>query len=221
MGRDGMGRDGMGRNGMGWDGDTRITPSRPAAPAKGRSQFSPGRQARERIRKDSTSAKGASQIPGIMPQSFASVTLQIVFSTKDRMPLLTDVWASRVHAYLATVCRESTGVVYAVGGVEDHVHIATVLPRTLTVADLVEKLKVASSHWIKTLDPGLGGFHWQRGYGAFSTGPTGKQAMIAYVQNQVEHHKGAEGRQGKTFQEEYRSLLRKYECEWDERYVWD
>lgn len=156
-----------------------------------------------------------------MPQSFASVTLQIVFSTKDREPLLTEPWASRMHAYLATVCRESTGLVYAVGGMEDHVHIATVLPRTLCIADLVEKVKVASSHWVKTLDRRFAGFHWQRGYGAFSTGPSGKKAMIAYVQNQVDHHRGGKGKRPKTFQEEYRSLLRKYECEWDERYVWD
>ncbi len=156
-----------------------------------------------------------------MPQSFASVTLQIVFSTKDREPWLRDPWAARVHAYLATVCREATGIVYAVGGVEDHVHIATVLPRTLCIADLVEKVKVASSHWIKTLDPQFAGFHWQRGYGAFSTGPTGKKAMIAYVQDQVEHHRGRGAKPEKTFQDEYRSLLRKYECEWDERYVWD
>jgi hypothetical protein len=73
-----------------------------------------------------------------MPQSFASVTLQIVFSTKDREPVITGPWAPRIHAYLATVCRESTGLVYAVGGVADHVHIATVLPRTLCIADLVE-----------------------------------------------------------------------------------
>jgi putative transposase len=156
-----------------------------------------------------------------MPQSFASVTLQLVFSTKDREPWLTDEWAPRVHAYLATVCRDMTEVVYAVGGIEDHVHIATVLPRTICIADLIEKIKVSSSHWIKTLDSRFAGFHWQRGYGAFSTGPTGKTAMIQYVKNQVEHHRSGSRTKVKTFQEEYRNLLRKYECKWDERYVWD
>ncbi|HWB03053.1 MAG TPA: hypothetical protein VG796_08530 [Verrucomicrobiales bacterium] len=74
---------------------------------------------------------------------------------------------------------------------------------------------------MKTLGRRFAGFHRQRGYGAFSTGPSGKKAMIAYVQNQVEHHSGGKGNRPKTFQEEYRSLLRKYECGWDERYVWD
>ena len=77
-----------------------------------------------------------------MPQSFASIIFQIVFSTKDRMPVLDEEIRPRMHAYLAEVCREATGVAFAVGGVADHVHIATALPRTLTIADLVEKLPI-------------------------------------------------------------------------------
>ena len=150
-----------------------------------------------------------------MPQSFASIIVQIVFSTKDRTPWLDDTIRPKLHAYLATVCREVTGVVYAVGGVADHVHIACVLPRTVTVADIVEKVKVSSSLWIKEIDPKYAGFHWQRGYGTFSVGASGKDALVKYVENQEEHHRT------RTFQDEYRALLTKYGIEWDERYVWD
>ena len=151
-----------------------------------------------------------------MPQSFASIILQIVFSTKDRHPWIDPDIAPRLHAYLATVCREATGVTFAVGGVADHVHIATALPRTLTIADLVENLKVTSSIWLKKADPArYANFYWQRGYGAFSVGASGKDALVAYVQNQAEHHRT------RTFQEEYRALLTKYGLQWDERYVWD
>jgi REP element-mobilizing transposase RayT len=104
---------------------------------------------------------------------------------------------------------------YAVGGVEDHVHCATVLPRTLTIADLVEKLKVSSSAWVKKHLPNGQDFYWQRGYGAFSVGASGKDALMSYVNNQAEHHRTT------TFQEEYRKLLTKYGITWDERYVWD
>jgi putative transposase len=150
-----------------------------------------------------------------MPQSFASIIMQIAFSKKDRMPLLDDAIRPRMHAYLAEVCREATGFAYAVGGVADHVHIATCLPRTLTIADLVEKLKVTSSIWIKDVSPAHCGFHWQRGYGAFSVGASGKDGLVAYVRDQDRHH------QHRTFQEEYRELLTRYGEKWDERYVWD
>jgi REP element-mobilizing transposase RayT len=165
-------------------------------------------------RKKLPSAKGADQIV-LMPQSFASIIIQIVFSTKERSPWLDESIGPRMHAYLAEVCREATGVAFAVGGAADHVHVATALPRTLAVADLVEKLKVTSSIWIKEVSPAHGGFHWQRGYGAFSVGASGKEALIAYVQNQERHHKG------RGFQDEYRELLTLYGEKWDERYVWD
>ena len=151
-----------------------------------------------------------------MPQSFASIIIHLVFSTKDRRAFLDDDIAPRMHAYLATVCREVTGMAYQVGGVADHIHLATALPRTLTVADLVEKLKVTSSTWIKTIDAArYRDFHWQRGYGAFSIGASGKDALVDYIQNQAEHHRT------RTFQDEYRELLERYGLSWDERYVWD
>jgi putative transposase len=150
-----------------------------------------------------------------MPQSFASIIIQIVFSTKDRAPWLDDLIRPRMHAYLAEVCRDATDVMFAVGGVADHVHIATALPRTLTVADLVEKPKVASSMWIKEASSAHAGFYWQRGYGAFSVGASGKDALVEYVLNQEENHRQ------RSFQDEYRGLLTKYGVTWDERYVWD
>lgn len=84
--------------------------------------------------------------------------MHVVFSTKDRRPFLADALAPRMHAYLATVCRDMTGLVHAVGGVADHVHLALPLPRTLTIASLVEKAKTASSAWIKTIDPACAHF---------------------------------------------------------------
>jgi REP element-mobilizing transposase RayT len=120
-----------------------------------------------------------------------------------------------MHAYLAEVCREATGVAFAVGGVADHVHIATALPRTITIADLVEKLKVTSSVWIKEVSSSHSQFYWQRGYGAFSVGASGKDALVAYVQDQERRHRN------RSFQDEYRGLLKRYGETWDERYVWD
>ena len=91
----------------------------------------------------------------------------------------------------------------------------TTLPRTLSQAQFVETIKKASSKWIKALDARYRGFFWQRGYGAFSVSPSQLEAVLQYVEAQQEHHRT------RTFQEEYRELLRRHGVEFDERYIWD
>jgi putative transposase len=100
-----------------------------------------------------------------MPQSLSKVILHIIFSTKDRQPWLDSGVRTRIHAYLATICRDLSVDFAYVGGVSDHVHIVTTLPRTLSQAQLIEQIKKTSSKWIKTVDARCRGFTWQRGYG--------------------------------------------------------
>ena len=120
-----------------------------------------------------------------------------------------------LHAYLATVARNADCECYRVGGTADHVHLAVRFSRTITAAQLVEELKTSSSKWLKTQSPDLAGFSWQRGYGAFSVGPTNLDDLRQYIDNQEEHHCVH------TFQEEYLAFLTKYGIEYEERYVWD
>jgi putative transposase len=150
-----------------------------------------------------------------MPQSLSKVVLHMIFSTKNREPWLDRDVRPRMHAYLATICRDLGGEIVHVGGVADHVHIITTLPRTLSQAQLVETIKKASSKWIKALDTRYRGFFWQRGYGAFSVSPSQLDSVLEYVDNQQGHHRD------RIFQEEYRELLRKHGVDFDERYVWD
>ena len=150
-----------------------------------------------------------------MPQSLSKVILHITFSTKNREPWLDRDVRPRVHAYVATVCRDLGAELVRVGGVADHVHIVTTLPRTVSQAQLVEQIKKASSKWIKALKPQYRGFFWQRGYGAFSVSPSQLKAVLEYVQAQREHHRT------RSFQEEYRKLLRQHGIDFDERYIWD
>ena len=150
-----------------------------------------------------------------MPQSLSKVILHIIFSTKNREPWLESNVRPRVHAYLATICRDLGAELVRVGGVVDHVHIVTTLPRTVSQAQLVEQIKKASSKWIKALDARYRGFFWQRGYGAFSVSPSQLDAVLQYIETQREHHRT------RTFQEEYRELLRRHGVDFNERYVWD
>ena len=80
---------------------------------------------------------------------------------------------------------------------------------------LLEEVKSHSSKWMKTKDEMLKNFYWQDGYGAFSVNPSEIDTVIEYIANQHEHHSK------KTFQDEYRAFLKKYNVEYDERYVWD
>ena len=120
-----------------------------------------------------------------------------------------------MHSYLAILCRDLGGELVRVGGVADHVHIVTTLPRTLSQAQLIEQVKKASSKWIKPLDPRYRCFFWQRGYGAFSVSPSQLDGVLAYIDTQQEHHRT------RTFQEEYRELLRRHGVDFDECHVWN
>ena len=105
-----------------------------------------------------------------------------------------------MHAYLATICREAGAELVHVCGVTDHVHLVTTLPRTLSQAEI---------------DPRYRGFFWQRGYGAFSVSPSQLEAVLQYIETEPDHHRT------RTFQEEYRELLRRHGIDFDERHVWD
>lgn len=150
-----------------------------------------------------------------MPQSLSYLLTHIIFSTKDRAPFLDATVRPALHAYLATVARNVDCECFRVGGVADHVHLAVRLSRTITMAQLIEELKTSSSKWLKTQSPALAAFAWQRGYGAFSVGPSDLNALLHYIDTQEEHHKT------RTFQDEYRAFLKKYGIDYDERYVWD
>ena len=153
-----------------------------------------------------------------MPQSLNKVILHMVFSTKDRRPFIDPEIRPRLHAYMAEVLRDiepPQSQAYRVGGVEDHVHIAATLPRTVTIAKLLETVKKESSSWIKKQGAQYHDFYWQNGYGNFSVSPSQLDQLIGYIDNQEEHHKTI------SFQDEYRKLLDKYKIDYDERYVWD
>jgi len=150
-----------------------------------------------------------------MPQSLSLVVIHVIFSTKERCPVIDAGMRPKLHAYLATVARNAGCECYRAGGVADHVHLAIRLSRTLTIAKLIENLKTSSSKWLKTQSADLGIFSWQRGYGCFSVGPKDLDALCAYIDDQEEHHRT------RTFQDEFRMFLKKYGVEYDEAYVWD
>jgi REP element-mobilizing transposase RayT len=151
-----------------------------------------------------------------MPQSLAKILVHTVFSTKDRRPFLRDeILREELHRYLGGILSNLDCQPIIVGGVEDHVHLLCALSRTCSVAEMVKEVKRGSSLWIKTKNADLPDFAWQSGYGIFSLGFSQAEAVRDYIAGQEEHHRKI------SFQDEFRQLLKRYEIEFDERYVWD
>jgi len=138
-----------------------------------------------------------------------------VFSTKNREPFLQSPIEAELYAYLGGLCNKFESPVIKIGGFTDHIHILCMLSKKIALMNLMEELKSHSSKWIKTKGLGYENFYWQDGYGAFSVNSSEIDSLIAYIDNQRVHHSKT------TFQDEYRSFLKKHDVEYDERYVWD
>lgn len=150
-----------------------------------------------------------------MPQSLTKNYLHIVFSTKYRQPLIHEPVQNELYNYIGGTCRELEYYPVQIGGYTDHMHILCILSKKIMFMQLLKEVKSSSSKWMKTKGDSLRNFYWQRGYGAFSVNPAQIDVVKAYIQNQKAHH------EKKTFQDEYRYFLNKYNIEYDERYVWD
>ncbi|MBL7840738.1 MAG: IS200/IS605 family transposase [Cyclobacteriaceae bacterium] len=150
-----------------------------------------------------------------MGQSLVKNYVHLVFSTKHRQPLINPPVEEELHAYLGGICNRLECTVIKVGGYTDHIHILCMLSKKIALIKLMEELKSHSSKWIKEKGRRYADFYWQNGYGAFSVNPAEVDTVIAYISNQHEHHSK------KTFQDEHRALLKKYDIAYDERYVWD
>ena len=147
-----------------------------------------------------------------MSQSLARILVHLVFSTKNREPLIAAEQRPRMLTYLGGTLNAIDCPAIAVGGVADHTHLLFVLGRTVSLSKAVEEIKKESSKWAKeNIHPA---FYWQSGYGAFSVSPSLLENVRHYIANQEEHHRKM------TFQDEFREFCRRHEVEIDEQYVW-
>jgi len=146
-----------------------------------------------------------------MGSTFLSIHLHVVFSTKDRLPLIRAAWRPRLHSYLGGTVRGLGGIPEAIGGVEDHVHLLLGLKATHCLADFLRELKKASSVW--TVQNHERAFAWQEGYAAFSVSATHVAALKKYIASQEEHHRKS------SFADELKKLLEKNDVAYDPKYL--
>ena len=150
-----------------------------------------------------------------MPQSFTSLHVHVVFSTKNRAPLITPDLQPRLYEYLGGILRSQGCRLLAAGGTPDHVHLLVSLSKQMSVSEAVRLIKSNASKWVHETFPERRDFAWQAGYGAFTVSFSNLERVKHYLAHQAEHHRT------RTFQEEFVALLRRHRIEFDERYLWD
>ena len=148
-----------------------------------------------------------------MAHTYTNILIHALFSTKDRQPCLTPEIRDETFCYLGGTINELGGQSLLVNGPRDHVHMLFELPRTLTIAATMEKIKSHSSGWVKDRWPDRRTFGWQTGYAAFSVSKSHMEQVKRYIANQEEHHRKI------SFQEELLAFLKKHGVEYDPRYV--
>lgn len=146
-----------------------------------------------------------------MGSTYYSLHYHVVFSTRDRAPMIEKAWMDRLHGYLGGTVKGLGGVPHAIGGVEDHVHLLIGLKTTHCIADFMRDLKSQSSVWAQ--ENLYERFGWQEGYAVFTVGRDGLTGIEKYIRNQVEHHRKHD------FIEELKALLKKEGVAYDERYL--
>ena len=148
-----------------------------------------------------------------MANTYVKNIVHIVFHIKSMgTPILT-ADLDHVHKYIGGIAKNTGGTLIEIGGMPDHVHLLTSLPKTMSLSDFVKTIKANSSRWIKELNPYYSSFSWQDGYGAFSVSASVVPKVVKYIRNQAVHHKQ------QTAMDEYKAFLNAYGIEYDEKYL--
>jgi putative transposase len=146
-----------------------------------------------------------------MGSTFYSLHYHVVFSTKERRPLIRSDWRASLHQYLGGTVRGLGGVAETIGGVEDHVHLLLSLKTTDAPAAIIREFKKASSVWAAETHEKL--FSWQEGYSIFTVSWTHVPVVRRYIANQEVHHRK------KSFVDELKRLLEKNGVNYDPQYL--
>ena len=147
--------------------------------------------------------------------TYTCLVNHIVFSTKERRPLLNRGIFPSLVKFTGGIIRKRKGKLLAMNGTENHVHILGIFSPTIATSDLVRDLKALSSGWIHDNFPHQEIFAWQEGYSAFSVGKAGRENVIRYIKHQEKHHRK------KTFEEELVEMLDRADIEYELKYLFD
>ena len=148
-----------------------------------------------------------------MANTYTQVHIQAVFAVQNRASLIQKEWKDELYQYITGIIQNHNHKVLAINGMPDHVHIFFGMRPTQSLSALMQDIKEYSSKWINSKGLVRGKFSWQEGYGAFSYSKSHVNKVIKYIKNQEEHHKK------RKFTEEYLDLLKKFEVDYNEAYI--
>lgn len=150
-----------------------------------------------------------------MANTYTQLNVQGVFSVKRRKNFLLDSFRPELFKYISGTLKNLNQFPLAVNGYRDHVHIFFELHPTSSVSHVLQEVKANSSRWINDQKYLSGKFNWQSGFGAFTYSRSQRNNVINYIAKQEQHH----GKQ--TFKKEYLDLLRTFEINYNDAYVFD
>jgi len=150
-----------------------------------------------------------------MAGSYSQIYLQYVFAVKGRQNLLQKPWREEVFKYISGIIKGKNQKPIIVNGLSDHVHVFVGLKPAMPIPDLIRDIKNNSSNFINENKWVKGKFSWQEGYGVFSYSHSQIDNVYRYIANQEAHHKE------KTFKDEYIDFLKKFEIDYDEKYLFE
>jgi len=150
-----------------------------------------------------------------MGSTYSQIYIQVVFAVKGRNNLIQPDWEERLYQYITGIVQNKSQKMLAINGVSNHIHFLIGMQPSCCLSDLVREIKKSSNKFVNENKYCRPLFSWQEGFGAFSYSLSQRDHVIQYIHKQKEHHRK------KTFREEYTALLRKFEIEYKEEYLFD
>ena len=148
-----------------------------------------------------------------MANTYHQIHIQGIFAVKKRTGLIQREWKDELYKYITGIIQSHNHKLLAINGMPDHLHIFFGMRPTQSLSDLMQDVKGSSSKWINEKKFIKEKFEWQEEFGAFSYNKSQVSKVIEYVQNQEAHHRKT------TFLDEYKMFLKKFEVDYDERYI--
>ena len=148
-----------------------------------------------------------------MANTYTQIHIQAVFSVQNRICIIQNSWKDELYKYITGIIQNNKHKLLIINGMPDHIHILFGLRPAQSISDLMKDVKESSSRWINQRGFVRGKFSWQEGYGAFSYSKSDLPNVINYIKNQENHH------HKKSFVEEYRGLLKEFEVDYNDRYI--
>jgi len=150
-----------------------------------------------------------------MADTYTKIYVHVVFTVQGRQNLISKQHKDELYKYITGIIQNKKQKMIMINGMPDHIHILIGIKPDIALSDLIRDVKANASSFINEKRWVMGKFSWQEGFGAFSYSHSQLDSVANYIKNQEKHHTR------KTFREEYLELLKKFDVEYDPKYIFD